>query len=336
MTSAWLAPLLVGSIAVPLSSGEAQAVMGRAREDLLRWLDHMNDLLLTEEIALAQGFKHAANRSLRHPCATPSARGYLVERAHQMLTSARHWLSQVTLIHALTLWAMPENEAAKPISRRMAQDVVSEWVAVIGIHGTSVGPLHPFVAETADLAVQALESGQPQRFIWLDERELLARVGSAEVSRRHIGEVWLPLSAGWKALDRRAQQLVADLVVLLNLTERDGQPLEIEQRLLRTLGQRLPSCLTLNRHPLFPDRPVVGEAPRPGATCPDDCSLRLCPYPKAGSLPPRAEMSAAFCRTQLTLLREPNVPRRNAPWQGMRRVELARFWDIMRTRALRG
>jgi len=51
-------------------------------------------------------------------------------------------------------------------------------------------------------------------------------------------------------LDPRAQRLVADSLVMLNLTERDGHPDEVEERrpaLAEQPGVPLPPCIRTNR-----------------------------------------------------------------------------------------
>jgi hypothetical protein len=96
----------------------------------------------------------------------------------------------------------------------------------------------PFVAEVGDLAALALESRHPERYLWIDESGITGKVGSRPAKttgyRKH--DLWIPPSAGWSALDRRAQQLVADVLVMLNLTEQAGaadSPDAREQRLER-------------------------------------------------------------------------------------------------------
>ncbi|MGP8303319.1 hypothetical protein ACTPOK_36390 [Streptomyces inhibens] len=335
VTSAWLAPLLAGSAVARVGDDQAQSTALRAREGLRRWIDHLHSLLLTEEIALARGFKYAANRTARHPCVAPEATRYLVEQAHRMLSSARHWVAQVMLLHALTLWSLSDGAEGQMKDGGWAQDTVDRWTSGIDL-GFSGGQLHPFVKEAAALAVLTLESGQPERFLWLDERELLAHVGSLRRPRRYWGDLWLPASTGWKALSYRARQLLADLTILLNLTERDGRPRQVEQRLAHTLDHRLPPCLTRTRSPLDPYRTAAGGPFPPGGACPSDCSSMLCPYPALGTLPPRAELPSAFCRAQLISLRRSTVLRRKVPWHRTGRAGSRRFWDTMMRRVLRG
>ena len=61
---------------------------------------------LSLEIALAQGFKYAANRRREHPHAREDARAYLAEQAKEMLGACNFWFTKITLLHALTLWQL--------------------------------------------------------------------------------------------------------------------------------------------------------------------------------------------------------------------------------------
>ncbi len=101
--------------------------------------------------------------------------------------------------------------------------------------------------------------------------------------RHHL---WIPPSAGWTALDGRAQQLVADVLLLLNLADRGDQPTERERRLKRSNRNDLPPCITHYRDALEPGR-TVGTAVSsvPGISCVDGCVFELCPYPPKGTQP---------------------------------------------------
>jgi hypothetical protein len=154
-----------------------------------------------------------------------------------------------------------------------------------------------------------------------------------EQQRRH--RLWIPPSAGWSALNARAQQLVADVLLVRNLAERGDLPLDRERRLRRSNREDLPPCLTHFREALEPGL-TVGTAVSivPGVSCVDGCVFELCPYPPKGGQP-RVEMSEAFCRRQLTLLdrslRHPLT--RQAPWQEMTVGQLRNFWTEMADRA---
>ena len=339
---AWLAPLLVGSV---------DKCGYDARQELGLWLDRVgrdqegngNHFPLSLEVALAQGFKYAANRRYRHPHALPATRGYMAEQAMEMLKRARFWFTQLTLIHALCLWEMPDpgmsrqdttgrrgngDNAAERRGRRHGSDpaaTVGYWLEV------ARNGRHPFVAEAGKLAVEALKTGYPERFLWIDESGIVASVGSraAQATQDRKHHLWIPPSAGWAVLDPRAQQLVADVLLLLNLAERGEGPDEIEQRLRRVGGSDLPLCFTHDRDPLHPETTVGGLYRAPGSNCIDGCRHRLCPYPPEGVQTYRSELGEAFCRGQQTLLNRGL----SAPWQTILRAEMKRFWAQMADRA---
>jgi NACHT domain len=331
ITRAWLAPLLVGSV----TDREDDA-----RDNLQRWLDFAADqdarakkggLSLSLEVALAQGFKHTANRRGRH--AHAEARAYLAEQAREMLRHSRFWFTRLTLVHALCLWALPDEPASpQPAAPRRPdyKALIENWLA----HPDGQAE-HPFVLEARRLALWALHTGQPERFIWIDESGISSRVGSqpATPGSRRKHNLWIPPSTGWTALHQRAQQLVADVLVLLNLAER-GDPMERERRLRLTHRNRLPPCLAGDRSPLDASRTIGMARPsEPGSNCKDGCPYGLCPYPPRGERSYRVELSEAFCRRQQALMTGPGVGRRAAPWQGALPGDLKRFWKQMAQRA---
>jgi hypothetical protein len=331
VTRAWLAPLLLGS-----ASSTARR---SAEENLERWCRFVSgtdpspegpDLRLSLEVALAQGFKHAANRRDQHPHAHPDTRVYLVDRARDLLRTTSFWFTRLTLVHALCLWALSDRRQTPERGRETDHmALVDRWAT-----RPTEGPEHPFVAEARKLAGWALETGQPERFIWIDESGILARVGSRPANlalpRKH--SLWIPPSAGWTALHPRAQQLVADVLLLLNLAERGARPSDRTTRLRRTDRNDLPPCLAGDRTPLDPMRTVGTAGPSlPGSQCKHGCLFELCPYPPKGEKSYRAELSEAFCRRQHDLLGHGAVRRKTAPWQGALPGELRRFWTEMGT-----
>jgi hypothetical protein len=330
---AWLAPLLVGSVTRRTED---------ARTNLEHWLQFVpapshtspvHDLGLSLEIALAQGFKYAANRRRRHPQVGPEARAYLAEKVREMLRSARFWFSRLNLVQALCLWSLPDNIRDLRTSRGDAapRALIQDWVT-----RPSGEPEHPFVLEAGRLALWALETGQPDRFVWIDETSVVAKVGSRPVNpgSRRQHNLWIPPSTGWTALHPNAQQLIADVFLLLNLAERGAWPSDRNRRLQRTNRPHLPPCLAGDRSPLDPTRTVgmVG-ASEPGSNCKDGCLFGLCPYPPMGEQPFRGELSEAFCRRQQALANASVVRRRAAPWRGASGRDIERFWKQMGRRA---
>jgi hypothetical protein len=87
-----------------------------AHADLKKWVEyvHARDQTapagagLSMEIALAQGFKYAANRR-GYSFADPKTWSYLIARAREMLRYSRFWFSRLTLtlVHALTCGTCP-------------------------------------------------------------------------------------------------------------------------------------------------------------------------------------------------------------------------------------
>lgn len=356
---AWLVPMIVGSV--------SEKYRDEAKERLSLWLRNLTTapgqqsplIPLSLENALAQGFKNAANRRRRHPGAYEETRAYLVKQAEKMLTCSRYWYAQLSLLHALCLWELPDTigratdgDAASrgptdPISS------VTRWLAMAGSEHdktpAQVGAtyerhpekiLHPFLAEAGDLVTLALETGHPERFIWIDENGVSDTVGStpADPERYRKHNLWIAPSVGWSSLHPRAQRLLADVLVMLNLTDGNGSPDDIEERLELANKDDLPHCLTHDRSLLHPER-SVGRADRDGSrtTCRSPCEFRLCPYPPKTGIA-QAEMAELFCRQQQALLhsrfrwRLPVVSRHTAPWVSIPVSQLHAFWEEMANR----
>ena len=348
--SAWLAPVLAASMS-SISGPAAERALGTAaRADLAQWLRHIGsderrsgetDLPISLEIALAQGFKYAANLRPGRPDTLREARLHLAEQALEMLRGARYWFSQLTLLHALCLLNLSDAAPDGDERRRARPEViVQRWLDATGReHRQATGgeQLHPFVREAAMLIIEALRTGLPQRYCWIDESAVVGQVGSRNLGQgtphgRH--RLWIPPSAGWTALDARAQQLVADVLLLVNLADRGEGPAERERRLKRSALTTLPPCISHDREALEPARSVgMARSAVPGTSCVDGCVFELCPYPPKGAVP-RVEMSEAFCRRQQTLITRPKDPRTGrAPWQKTRPRQLKHFWADMADRA---
>ncbi len=349
--AAWLAPQLAWS-------GEHE-YQEADKHNLDRWFAHLGrraiesgntPLPISLEIALAQGFKYAANRRYRRSGNQADPREWLADQAMEMLKRSRFWFTHLTLLHALCLWELPDGRNGDRAPTRSAGDyhaVVAHWLDVAGSERGSrerAGPggTHPFVTEASELVVQALETGDPQRYIWIDESGVIGKVGShgegpARTRKHHL---WIPPSTGWSLLDRRAQQLVADILLLLNLAERGESPADHDRRLGYADRVDLPPCLAGNRTFLDPGRQLgaAGSA-APGSNCKGGCPFKLCPYPPRGSSSYRVELSEPFCREQLALLSRHLTPTAGwrwaaaASWQGAPVRELREFWTKMADRA---
>jgi hypothetical protein len=295
---------------------------------------------LSIEGALAQGFKRAANRRPHHSHENAESRRLLQAHARKMIGSARFWYARLSLVHALTLWEVarivyPGHPGHEPAEHSDHHAVIAGWLRRTGRRG-SEEEQHRFVQEAADLAQRALAARRPERFVWMEEVGVATTVGaqSADRDADATRPLWIPPSAGWTTLDLRAQQLAADVLIVLNLAERDADAEEREDGLAKTNAAELPKCITSERSKhLLPSLTAgMADIPNPGQTCKAHCRVALCPYPPRGRQPYRGELSEAFCRNQLVALRRLNL-RRQAPWQGAPRVELRRFWREMERRA---
>lgn len=298
---AWVTPLLVGPM--PQDPPDSWRKLAGWLQGWGRFDRGLLCRTASFEIALAQGFKFAANRGPSHPDAPKSARAVLAEAALGMLKHSRFWFAQLTLLQALALWTLSEtgrHHASQGHGSHPA-DTVRQWCELITEHGGPDGrsELHPFVARAAGLAVRALDEGTPEQFLWIDEAGVLNQVGSranVPIERRGL---WIPRSTGWVALVPEARQLVADVILLLTLADRGSAPDERERHLQRTARTDLPPCLGADRSSLDLRLTVGGaDSPLPGETCDDSCEFRLCPYPPKGTVGIRAELTEAFSRQQ--------------------------------------
>lgn len=320
---AWLLPMLVGSV------GEGDECPKRLEE----WLEVVGKgMPLSIEAALAQGFKFAANRRPEHPHEEAKTRAYLAARAAEMLQSAEFWFSRVTLLHALCLWGLSGTLHAPSgfQERRNFRAVVDRWIARDDGRAE-----HRFVVEAADLVVGALQSKQPERFIWIDESGVATTVGSRSraTTPQAMRRLWIPPSAGWLALDTRAQQLVADILILLILASERGDNAKDRVRNLERINRaELPHCLTQERREYLRPTEKAGVTQRqPGDTCKSGCLVAMCPYPPKAELP--FELGEAFCRHQRALLSGRRARDQRADWQAAPPPELRRFWREMEGRA---
>jgi hypothetical protein len=319
---------------------------------LTQWVELVGDeetsLPLTLEAALAQGFKHAANLRPVHSHEQVEERAGLQHHATTMIHRARFWYSRLTLLHALCLFEVARLElpghagheetetSHDPVAlvERWLRRTVTRRRTADEANGPEREEDHPFVLKAADLVVEALKTRRPEKYIWIDESGVVSKIGSRSKKTRPHGKrrMWIAPSAGWIALDPSAQQLVADVLILLNLAERGDLAKGRERRLWQTNHGELPLCLTGDRCDRLKPLQTVGMAdiPDPGDDCKRTCRVELCPYPPRGQQPHRVELSEAFCRHQAALVKSPH-PR--ASWQEAPRGELRRFWSEMEKRA---
>lgn len=323
---------------------------GSAHAYLERYVDRVREgrLKYDRQAPLAQGLKFAANRRKRSP-SSARVRDELTEQAWDMLKHAEHWYVRITLLHALTLWALPDDVTepqhwSGPGSR--PRQHVNQWLTRAHDGGWVPEQEHPLVRAAGELSVRALQTRRPERFLWIDEAGTAAHAGSetAAPNLPRLHNLWISPAAGWSTMDHAAQQLLADVLILLTLSDQGDLPKERSRRADRAeaVPHQLPPCLSRDTSPLDPMRTTVPSAEcRPGTTCPDGCSFELCPLPPKESDGLRTEFSEVFCMTQRGLLKRWRPwdwfylrLHRKADWQ--RRVPVNRlrsFWRQMENRA---
>ena len=170
-----------------------------------------DDFHLSLEVALAQGFKYAANRRFRHPHARPATRDYMAEQAMEMLSRARFWFTQLTLIMRsargrcrirehpeMTRPAVAATAATRRKARSTGMARIPRRPAATPAWSWRGNGKHPFVAEAGRLAVEALKTRHPERFLWIDESGVVSSVGSraAQAAKDRKHHLWIPPSAG--------------------------------------------------------------------------------------------------------------------------------------------
>jgi hypothetical protein len=280
------------------------------------------------EASLAQGFKQAA----KGEGASEQEWQELIAQVATFLEWAKFWYSRLNAIQAL---ALLEDKGLATTTARKA------------IEAKRRDP-HPLVRASAELALRALRVNPTERasYVWHDESVVIRRSGIE--------------------LHARASQLLADVVLILNmneqrwsgaggtvpgLDERDGSlfhvdRLEMQRRVVVAVRDRLPPCVTAARGRLT----FTGVS-----ACPATCPFNLCPYSspqqrahgevklEAGH---RGDPSAAFCLHQRRLLALHRLPawlRWRPPFlershqQGwsrpLRRKDVRALWATLATRA---
>ena len=330
----WILPLLTSSVA-PAHTEELTSVV-------TEWLGLLGGESSPPSIeaSWAQGFKYEAN--VRPERVNPAMRVFLLQQAALLARTAQFWFSRVCLLHAFMLWLLGETHAREHrretggarsrLARRESRE--SREAARRVVNGWGIDLSHPFVAEAAALCELALVSGRPARHIWIDEAGVVSKLGPKAATSDDVGNslVWISRAAGWLGLSDRARRLVGEIVVLLNLADRTDLT-TVEER-LRGVRIDLPYCMTSagGRRHLRALGVEVEPGPGSVSACHDKCKLGLCPYPAPGADLCRGELSEAFCREQLRILR--NARGRRAPWQERQSPrELKEFWQQMETRA---
>ena len=263
----WILPLLIAS-----SEGERQGML----KLLDQWLEICAGGPAAFLACVAQGFKYEANRVLRRG-EDRAAREHLVTHALALIEETDYWFTRMTLLQTMTLWMLAEGGRASKNQQR--------WLT----YRASVYE-HPFVSAATDLCSRALATRNPSPFIWIDETGIVAKLGqqSATVDLDEAPLLWLTDSVGWVALKPRAARLVADALLMLNLTDGshpgNGTGMQFD-RMRQACRPTLPPCMVrqgqranLSVLKAEDERPWV----LPSTTCDGSCQFHLCPYPQTG------------------------------------------------------
>jgi hypothetical protein len=332
----WILPLLAAT------TDPEEESSAKTRSVLKDWVKSAEGgLHLGVEGCLAQGLKFEANRlSTRRDATPPETRDFLVGLAVELLERSSWWYSQVSLLQALTLWSLdPRLNQEHDLRGRIEGKANSK---------DDARKNHPFVSEAAILCLDALDAAGGtaiekfawSSYVWMDEAAIVTRVGTTQaLPDTHL---WVPIAVGWLSLQPRARQLVADILMLLNLMEGPASANTEWREEQRTgvleIGTELPHCLAHARR-----RGAIhgGRKDSKGAeTQGCGCGLGLCPLQQKPASPFRGELSETFCREQKRQLRgsKADVP----PWvayggwallsKRRTRKALEEFWGQMEKR----
>jgi hypothetical protein len=318
-------------VAKVLPSFVAKSGSSDARDALARLVRAVGDMSkagrgLGVEASLGQGFKQAADEWPSTPDGGSAER---VAQIGDFLGSARFWYSRVNALQALALLAHKAGDL------KIARAAIEERRK----------DAHPLVRAAAELAREALsvELAERGRYVWHDE--------SVDIERSGV------------ELHPRASQLLADVVLILNMNEqswalpddqtsgpfrgaREGeQEALVRQHAAVGTLDVLPACIKVDRDRLLGARPI---------RCVPGCSFRLCPYSSPRQRKGeqvtlghahRGDPSPAFCLHQKSLLLSHRVPawlRWHPPlfekppprqWPNpLRRRALRNFWGEMQAR----
>lgn len=213
----------------------------------------------------------------------------------QLLQRSTFWYARIMLVHAVCI--------------RAIRDARANAGAAAELRKVTRNNPHPFVAAAVTLGERAMRDNDFMRWIWEDE--IAAITGSGTT------------------LDDDTTRLLADVVLLLNLTEQ-GDPTDRENREARKnetyRRAGLPYCLAHSR-----TRDELFEA------CPTrECPFDLCPYPStADRALGRGQFSAAFCLHLAEIsgrrasMRARLTARRGVRWSRLAGRDAGRFWERM-------
>jgi hypothetical protein len=221
----------------------------------------------------------------------------VLSAAYELVDHCRFWYARVIVLQAICAASVGDPDGR------------DRGLAFMGTRRAHADE-HPFVRETAYLCEKAIRRpSDASRYLWEDESSVIARSGAG--------------------LSGDTAALLADLVVLLNLTEQGNEAVRIKRKEDTYARRDLPYCLSASK-----DRRELFEG------CHETCSFKLCPYPIAGERAlARGEFSQAFCRRQvdgltgLSRVQWWTPSRRAWSWSSSSRTSLADFWTDMERHA---
>lgn len=310
--------LAVEALLVPLFASSVDDPSAGARDLLRGWTDWARaDMPLPLQAAFAEGLRLAANRlaAPRRDSGAAAARPELLHRATELYQSSEFWFARLVLCHAICLFVIQLEDPRREFGARIqrAPDRTAE---------------HPFVTQTIELCMRALETGIPARYLWTDETLAASKPGPGFATvAPGIRRQWIPPEAGWQSLDRRAQQLLGDVILYLNLADGGGSR---RASLTPFAGTDLPPCLAGARRTIDAHRGLA-QSWEAGERCVEGCDFDLCPLPPKAAGLARGELSEAFCLLQRRLLGP--SPASRPPWTDASRHDLRDFWEEMASRA---
>jgi hypothetical protein len=270
------------------------ALSGRVQDDRLE--DEVERLVALVRRGMPLGVEASVAQGFKLG-ASVNPTGARLHSLHELLNASRFWYSRIVLLQAIAVEAVSGST-----QRRQA-------LTVMRIKEKEQTE-HPFVRAAASLCRKAVRHPRDwQRYVWDDESAVIRRSGSM--------------------LRNETAALLADIVLLLNVTEQgEGKARERRKEEAYLRGD-LPYCLSASR-----ERGELFDG------CHPSCTFHLCPYPSTSERSlARGEFSQAFCRGRidtLTGLSRIQALWRRRPvggWSRSGRAALARFWAGMERRA---
>jgi hypothetical protein len=214
-----------------------------------------------------------------------------------LVGSCRFWYARLVLVQAASLAAIACEMLPTTGRELRAREAVEQ---------------HPFVREALRLSLRAVRAGDWTPYVWEDDSSVIGTSASVLANETTV--------------------LLADVVLLLTLTEQGGRQQSEARKQLVFGRDDLPYCLSSSRSRA---QSLLTEA------CPGSCPFGLCPYPSAADFSlARGGFSQAFCQHQLEVYsgrarfqRLRQGPWRRRRWNRTGAAGMVEFWREMENRA---